>query len=621
MVATRGSSPLTTPFILFLACGLTACAGGAGSGGASSAQGVVLNEIDVFGRDWIELVNTSSDEPADLSGWALTDSLENMERHYLLPSGTVLEPGEYLVVKEADPEQGEDGFSFGVKPGDTVFLLDPDGNVIEQVAIGEVPGASAWGRYPDGTGSWQPTLPTQGATNQPATNPTEDISFDAGHMIVVEIAMAPADWEALESETFYGGQKGDFDLEEVASDCDMPWPKLYNWYSADVTIDGVTLQQVGVRKKGFFGSLSLENPGLKIKTDKFVEGQYFGDTERITLNNNAGDTTKLATCVAYRAFAAAGHPAPRCNLAQVHVNGEFLGLYIHIEAVKKRFLERVFGDSSGSLYEGVFTDFVEAWLPRWDPKTSDTDETFAPLLAVALALQAPDDELIAALEPVVNVERFITYWALEVILNHRDGHSGARNNFFVYFDPQDDGRAVLIPWGMDKTPSMEGMDVQDLSHTLFAELPRRLSRIPETSKAMLAELARLAAEDWDVVALLELTDTMAALVDEAGGGDPAAVETFRAWVQERPAFIAQLAAGGLPTGADETPTCWGASPKETGGKDDCYQLCVEGGGSDEDCKAKCAGMACEDGETYEKNGVTYVCEDGQWTSEKDSGGK
>ena len=37
-------------------------------------------------------------------------------------------------------------------------------------------------------------------------------------------------------------------------------------------------------------------------------------------------------------FEKAGLPAPRCNFARVSMNGEDLGIYVHVEPVKKAFL-------------------------------------------------------------------------------------------------------------------------------------------------------------------------------------------------------------------------------------------------------------------------------------------
>lgn len=283
------------------------------------------------------------------------------------------------------------------------------------------------------------------------TNPPVDVSYDPEHMISVEIEMTPEDWEALKNDSRFGPDLTEDEIwaefGAIFEDCGEPWPNEYTWFEATVTIDGQTLDQVGVRKKGFVGSMYADFPALKLKTDKFVQGQFFSDTERITLNNNSGDPSIMKSCLTFELFAAAGHPAARCNLADVTVNGEHLGAMTHVEAIKKRFLDYAFGDNTGSLYEGTHTDFVGDWLTRWDVKTDETDDTCAPLLAVAQALEAPDDQLVAALEPVLNVERYLTFWALELIVNHADGYAGDHNNFYIYFNPNDDDHAVFVPWG------------------------------------------------------------------------------------------------------------------------------------------------------------------------------
>ena len=65
---------------------------------ADHPSGVVINEIHSQGGpfDWIELLNTSS-ATVDLSSWSFTD--DDLDREYaVIADGTVLEPGEYLVI-------------------------------------------------------------------------------------------------------------------------------------------------------------------------------------------------------------------------------------------------------------------------------------------------------------------------------------------------------------------------------------------------------------------------------------------------------------------------------------------------------------------------------------------
>ena len=382
-------------------------------------------------------------------------------------------------------------------------------------------------------------------------DPTDGVSFDSNHVVCIKVTMDPHDFELLTKETRFDGAGNGF--EQIWSDCSQPWPSTYNWYRADIEVDGVSLSEIGIRKKGFVGSQFSPVPALKIKTDKYVKDQFLGDTERITLNNNGGIIPRMAACLTYEVFAAAGYPAPRCNMANVMVNGQPKGPYVHVEAIKKRFLRRAFGDATGSLYEGTHTDFVEAWLPRWECKTGDTDTSYAPLAGVAQALQKPDDELVDALSTVLNIDRYITFWALEALVNHLDGYNADRNNFYVYFDPTDADRAVFIPWGADKT----FLSDFSLDGYLTADLPRRLSRIPAIATRMENELERLLDEVWDEAALLESIDRYSAQVKSAEQADDydIKVEALRTWVRSRPDQVRKMLRLGLPVGMEKSLPC------------------------------------------------------------------
>ena len=442
------------------------------------------------------------------------------------------------------------------------------------IASGEMTEAEALAEYEKAVGRLKGTKTGKGKNDKnwkaPAINglpcspnvpdgvdPTEGVSFDPNHIVCINVTMDPHDFERLASETRFDGVGNDF--EQIWPDCSQPWPSAYNWYRADIEIDGVSLSEVGIRKKGFVGSQYSPVPALKIKTDKYVRGQFLGDTERITLNNNGGILPRMAACLTYEVFAAAGYPAPRCNIASVMVNGQPKGPYVHIEAIKKRFLRRTFGDNTGSLYEGTHTDFVEAWLPRWECKTSDTDTSYAPLAGVAQALQKSDDELIDVLSTVLNIDRYITFWALEALVNHLDGYAADRNNFYVYFDPTDADRAIFIPWGADKT----FLSDFGLNRYLTADLPRRLSRIPAIATRMENELERLLDEAWDEATLLASIDRYSAQVKSAEQTDDydTKVEALRTWVKSRPDQVREMLRLGLPAGMEKSLPCTNAPVK------------------------------------------------------------
>src|SRR3954447_905373 len=86
---------------------------------ASASAAVVLNEINCEGTDWVELYNTSSD-PADISGWLLTDDPLNpatpRANHRMLFANPTMIPGHGLITVDKGTTAGT--FPFGISCGD-----------------------------------------------------------------------------------------------------------------------------------------------------------------------------------------------------------------------------------------------------------------------------------------------------------------------------------------------------------------------------------------------------------------------------------------------------------------------------------------------------------------------
>jgi len=347
----------------------------------------------------------------------------------------------------------------------------------------------------------------------------EDFSeqlFDPDHVIEVHIEMDPGDAAALAAET-----TSILDLV-VGEDClDAPLGMQFTWFHSDVTVDGTALQDVGIRKKGLIGSLSETKPGLKLKFDKWVEGQTLHGVERMTLNNSVSDPSLVRQCLGYQLFADAGIAAPRCNFAHVTANGHDLGVYVNVEPVKKDFLRRNYADADGDLYEGTLSDFREGWVGTFEPKTDDTDPDHACLHDVVAALEAPDGELEASLEPLLDVDAFLTFWAMEVLVAHVDGYAGNTNNYFVYRDPTTD-RITFVPWGIDAifhTWEVWDFDTQD-AVLANGHLANRFFFHDDLQARYFERLQTLLDEVWDEDALLAEIDRMEALVAPVAVYDP-----------------------------------------------------------------------------------------------------
>ena len=352
-------------------------------------------------------------------------------------------------------------------------------------------------------------LPSDDVVSEPGPDPSDGL-FGIDRVFEVEVTMDPDDWDSLRAET-----RTFFDLL-IGEDCiDQPFPKPWTVYSADVSVDGVMLHDVGIRKKGFFGSLSDTRPSLKIKTDEHDPDQEHLGLHRLTLNNNNQDPSNLNTCATNRRFAAAGYPAPRCGFASVTVNGEPLGIYSHVESMKKRMLARHFEDNDGNLYEGTLSDFRASRQNTFEKKTHKAEADFSDIQAAVDALASEADDWLTGVEAVFDIDRFLTFWALEVIVNHWDGYSGNNNNFFVYADPSDGGRFTFMPWGADSAfvPAFDlGDGPYPPSVMANAMLSRRLYLDPVMRAKYQARLVELLDTIWDEDALLAEVDQMEATV-------------------------------------------------------------------------------------------------------------
>jgi len=308
-----------------------------------------------------------------------------------------------------------------------------------------------------------------------------------------------------------------------------------------VTIDGTTVHDAGVRKKGFQGSLTTARPSLKIDFTEFVPGQQYQGMDRLTLNNNRQDTSRIHTCLAYRVMRAAGVPAPRCNFAHVTVNGQDLGIYSNVESIKSAFLVRNFGNAAGNVYEGTISDLRAGHFGTFEIKNGGDRND---LLALAHLLEGTDAEILAEIDQHMDVDAFLTYWAMEGLIGHWDGYNQGNNNFWVYNDPST--RLRFIPWGADDTFgglfSFAGQSLP-VSPAVFlnSQLAVRLYGIPSLRQQYLDRLIQLRNTHFPQggdPALVAVVDQMELLTNDPAdpGSDPvttAAIAAVRQWVQDR----------------------------------------------------------------------------------------
>lgn len=382
----------------------------------------------------------------------------------------------------------------------------------------------------------RPASSTSSGATPDTPDPTEAM-FDPDHVLDVVIDMAPADWDALRHQSR--------NIEDIfGEDCQSgPLESPYTYFPATVTVDGTVVEKVAVRKKGLLGSASLSKPSLKINFDKNVPDQEVGGLDEMTLNNAQQDPALIKQCLAYKLFHDAGVPASRCSFARVTVNGAALGVYAHVEGVDKPLLRRFFDDDSGNLYEGQLSDFRPGWSATYQKKTNEKNPDRSDLDALTNAIMADDAALEETLGGVLDIDAFMTFWAMESLTAAWDGYTNNLNNHFVYNDPTS-GKMRFLPWGLDMVfDEMSPLDSAGRPQSVSANgaIPHRLYARTEYRAAYAARMKELLDSVWKEDAILKEIDRMEALLKpHVGASEPdvsAAVQKIRGFVSGRRATI------------------------------------------------------------------------------------
>jgi spore coat protein H len=216
------------------------------------------------------------------------------------------------------------------------------------------------------------------------------------------------------------------------------------------------LTNVAIRLKGMGSFRSIdEKPSLAVKFDEFATNQQYRGLNKLMFNNSVQDPTYLAEMLATQLFRDAGLPAARCTHARVQLNGRDLGLYVVFEAMNKQFLKQHFTDGSGNLYEAYLGD-VDGRMEQ----DGGTDTSMADVRALYAACRVTADaQRWRDLNTVLDVDRFVSFVAMEMLTSHWDGYAIHTNNYRIYHDPKA-GKFTFITHGIDWAFRRPGISIQ-----------------------------------------------------------------------------------------------------------------------------------------------------------------
>ncbi len=254
---------------------------------------------------------------------------------------------------------------------------------------------------------------------------------------------------------------------------------------------GRVYTDVAMHLKGSAGSFrGLEDkPAMTLNFNKHVKGQKFHGYTKVSLNNSVQDPTYLSEAICRELFREAGVPAPRVEHATVLLNDRDLGLYVVSEGWGKPFLRQHFDDVDGNLYDGGFVQDLDADL---EVNSGDAKDSRVDLDRLLEAARTPISEgRWARLNEVLDVDRFLTFAALEVMTCHWDGYCLNRNNYRVFHDRRT-GKMVFMPHGLDQTfGTGRSHPHETIRPRMSGVVARSVMSTPEGRKAYMERVAAL----------------------------------------------------------------------------------------------------------------------------------
>jgi hypothetical protein len=278
--------------------------------------------------------------------------------------------------------------------------------------------------------------------------------FDDSRVRRIEVSLDQADWTQM-------------------------WADVESKYQAraDVNVFGEELKDVGFRMRGQFSlRMSGDKKPWKIDTDAYIADQEYHNLRQLMLLNNIGDPGLLKEKLAYEMMRFAGLPASFVSFVELWIDirddGQdpiYWGVYSMVERVDNKYIGNRFGQDAkgGNLYKASHAqrgpmdliyhgDSIEDYPVQngqyaYGKMNNEAEADYSDIVALCRVVDGTeytsDAELIQALESSLNVDAFLRYLAVNIIIDNWDSYIYTGNNYYLFNDSVS-GRFEWIPWDL-----------------------------------------------------------------------------------------------------------------------------------------------------------------------------
>ena len=239
---------------------------------------------------------------------------------------------------------------------------------------------------------------------------------------------------------------------------------LKEYFKTDIIIDGVLVEDVGIRLKGqltlqqtFGGFSEIEKMQLPflVKFDEYVERQSYQGITELAIRIGSSEAL-LEEPLALYAYEIGGATVPESAYASVKVSDLNSKYYVICQNIEESYLAKNFNDSEGILYKaGNFVDLTykgddqTEYMEDFEQKTQINENDFAQLIEfLEFINKSTDKEFEEELDEWVYVNSLITMMVMEDLTENSDSFSGMNSNYYFYYSSIEK-KFIMLPWDLN----------------------------------------------------------------------------------------------------------------------------------------------------------------------------
>lgn len=224
------------------------------------------------------------------------------------------------------------------------------------------------------------------------------------------------------------------------------------------------VEEIGFRLRGNT-SLNAYKKSFKVSFNSLIQGQKWQGLEKMNLNGSHNDPSMMRVALCWNAIRNAGLPGCRMSFVKLYINNNYMGLYSNVEHIDEEFTDKYFpGSQYTSLFKCLYPstleyisenpddyNYLQFGRRPYDQKTNDYTQDYRELAEfIDILNNTPIEQLPCSIERRFNVDTYLKYAALEVLMGHWDSYAINKNNYYLAIDYKT-GQFQYLPYDVDNT--------------------------------------------------------------------------------------------------------------------------------------------------------------------------